>query len=88
MSASEAGFTLAGLPPPGHYGASGDATVRVTEQTRTLVQVFARKRRVSMNEQGHPAPALCIANPVLLRPRPSQGDRVDYLQVARIEAER
>jgi heterotetrameric sarcosine oxidase gamma subunit len=47
VSASEAGFTLAGLPPPGHYGASGDATVRITEQTRTLVQVFARKRRVA-----------------------------------------
>jgi sarcosine oxidase subunit gamma len=47
VSASETGFTLASLPPPGHYGAVGDASVRISEQSRTLVQIFARKRRVA-----------------------------------------
>jgi sarcosine oxidase subunit gamma len=47
VSASELGFSLANLPPPGRYGATGDAPVRITEQARTLVQVFARKRRVA-----------------------------------------
>ena len=47
MSASETGFTLARLPPPGRYGATGDAPVRITEQACTLVQVFARKQRAA-----------------------------------------
>jgi heterotetrameric sarcosine oxidase gamma subunit len=45
VSAPDPRFTLARLPPPGRYGALGDAPVRISEQFRDLVQVFARKGR-------------------------------------------